>query len=1827
MRTTKRKALILATATVSLLQTSASSAGTFVWNGGDGTNSLLSFGGNWVGGIAPSAGDYLQFDGNQNLSPSNNYTANTSFAGIQFNSGASAFAVGGNALTLGTGALVDLGITNNSPANQILNTPIVLAPLQSYITTTGAGNLTLAGAITRQTGATAAFNLSGGAIKTSLQKDSTGIIGGWATMVVPAGSFGAFATVDGTGNITSYTYAAANIFDGTGTLTGTGSNSNVLYVGGSTLNVGVGSTSTTLINTMLMNEQGTTARNININGTLTFNAGGGLFHADDGVATLTIAGGTITTNGTGELFVRTRISPDPNPSVGAPEGTTINSPIVDPAGGKLTFVKSGYGTLRLGATNTFSGGLFVNEGQLRPSVAGALGTGSVVCANGAFVLLGAAGTFSNSWFISGIGPTEVGGSTTQFNDGAIRFSSSGAITSGKITLLSDSSIGARSAATLSTSAGGGTIAGQITGNFNLAFNQFSNSGAASGITVSTPTLYLSNTSNNWTGNTTIGEGRVRLAVGNVIPDGPGFGNLIINGDVNSSNGYSILSLDGQSETINGLLSSGILSQDYITNSGFGTLAGTTGTLIIGNNNATAVYGGAIVDDTGFVSITKTGTGTETFTGTNTYSGPTTVNGGVLALGSGGTISSNVINVGSAGKFDVTQAGGYNVNGNQTLEGNGHVLGVATLNGGGVVAPGTVGTAGTLTFDNDLVLNGGKLHLDLSSTGSTTVGGGVNDLLVVNGTLFPQSQTSVFINRVTGPLPSNSTYTIANFGSFNASNGGTSNLILPVVRQGLTLIQNANSLQIHLGSGSPASLSWRGDNSGNTWDTNNTVAWRNGGAGPANDVFFDWDSVTFDDNGLGNSTINLNNTVSPDSLIVNTTGSYTINGGGRISGLAGIVKNGPGQFTVNTTGSNDFSGSITINAGTLAVGDGNTGNVFIPPTAITNNGALVLARSDDSTFPNPISGSGLLVKGGNGTLTLSGSSSYLGVTTITSGTLRTANASALGSATAGTVVNPGAALDVDGQNLGAEVVTVQGGQGPNGGVLENSGADQTQALQRVELTGVATFGGNSPFAGRLDIRGPTGVGGYFHGNDNDIYKTGSSTFSFVGLMQTNIGSIDIQQGNLQFERSSLGDPSKAVTIENGGTLQLFGNFTNVTKPIVFNGGTLISTSNSTETVINGPVTFNGNDAQIIPNNVKMTINSPITGNGNLQLRFGSGTLSTLVLNGSSSFSGDVNINGGTLIVNGSIPGNVNQGAPNVNAIGGSGTITHDANGNSSTTFLPGGSVNVGTLTVGGNFNTSGGGTIVFDLGKTATVGGGVNDFLNIGQSLNIGAVTTIAVNPIAGTLAGNSRYVLARASSIDPTAGTNGNLSISFLGGALADTRITSLAIDTATNANEMDLVVTGSPGSENWNGGGSTVWDLHTTANFTGGPADNQFFNLDTVNFTAGSSAVTLTGTLRPGAVNVNSAQSYTFSGVGTLTGGMTLTKAGSGQLNINTTNSYTGQTIINGGTIQIGAANALGTGGSIVIANAAGAVLNLGTFSQSTTGLTGGGASGGQIIVGGSGNFTVSVAYPNDNTYSGMLSGTGTLTKAGFGSLTLNGSVPFTGAVAVTGGTLTMGANLAGAATLNISDSTQLKMSSGSKLLGITTLNLNTTGVLDLNDSAMILDYTGASPLATIANQIKAGATDQSSIGPGNIISSAALANLGPHKTALGYADASTLGVTSFAGKAVDSTAVLVRYTFVGDTNLDGRVNALDFNAIATNFGGSGKTWSQGDFNFDATVNTSDFTAMSQNFNQALAAPALDPGLGALVPEPATLALIGAVLLPMKRRRSRRSAADARGE
>ncbi len=100
------------------------------------------------------------------------------------------------------------------------------------------------------------------------------------------------------------------------------------------------------------------------------------------------------------------------------------------------------------------------------------------------------------------------------------------------------------------------------------------------------------------------------------------------------------------------------------------------------------------------------------------------------------------------------------------------------------------------------------------------------------------------------------------------------------------------------------------------------------------------------------------------------------------------------------------------------------------------------------------------------------------------------------------------------------------------------------------------------------------------------------------------------------------------------------------------------------------------------------------------------------------------------------------------------------------------------------------------------------------------------------------------------------------------------------------------------------------------------------------------------------------------------------------------------------------------------------------------------------------------------------------------------------------------------------------------------------------------------------------------------------------------------------------MRYTLAGDANLDGKVNASDFDALASNYGKSGANlWTKGDFNYDGLVNVVDFNLLASNYNAALSAPALSAPapLGTLVPEPGTIGLVSLLgLLPLRRRRSR---------
>ena len=161
-------------------------------------------------------------------------------------------------------------------------------------------------------------------------------------------------------------------------------------------------------------------------------------------------------------------------------------------------------------------------------------------------------------------------------------------------------------------------------------------------------------------------------------------------------------------------------------------------------------------------------------------------------------------------------------------------------------------------------------------------------------------------------------------------------------------------------------------------------------------------------------------------------------------------------------------------------------------------------------------------------------------------------------------------------------------------------------------------------------------------------------------------------------------------------------------------------------------------------------------------------------------------------------------------------------------------------------------------------------------------------------------------------------------------------------------------------------------------------------------------------------------------------------------------------------------------------------------------------------------------------------------------------------------------------------------------------SGKLDLANNAAIVDWSTSSPIGSIKQQIQSGAITSSMLDANHSI---------------GFGEASALGVGSFGGTNVDTSAVLLRATVNGDANLDGVVNSLDFMSLANNFGQSGQYWNNGDFNGDGVVNALDFNVLASHFGQTMSTPAL----GQLVPEPSVFAMLGIASAFVARRRPRK--------
>jgi autotransporter-associated beta strand protein len=253
-----------------------------------------------------------------------------------------------------------------------------------------------------------------------------------------------------------------------------------------------------------------------------------------------------------------------------------------------------------------------------------------------------------------------------------------------------------------------------------------------------------------------------------------------------------------------------------------------------------------------------------------------------------------------------------------------------------------------------------------------------------------------------------------------------------------------------------------------------------------------------------------------------------------------------------------------------------------------------------------------------------------------------------------------------------------------------------------------------------------------------------------------------------------------------------------------------------------------------------------------------------------------------------------------------------------------------------------------------------------------------------------------------------------------------------------------------WIGTSSTTWVDNTVApdftpwTSTTSPAGDYFTSGDSVTFSnsagAGATSVTLSGSLAPASVTVSGTNNFTFAGSGSIVGSTGLTLVGPGSLTIaNSGNSYSGPTVIQGGTLVLGTNGALPASTAVVLGAAASAgTLDLAGYSQSVGSLAiGAGAAGtGQTITISTGTATLtfngagSSAFPGtmqDHAPGGVLgltvsSGTLDLTAA---------TAAYSGPTNVNGGALLISA-LPTSSVVNIANSGTLSIAGAGSNVGV---------------------------------------------------------------------------------------------------------------------------------------------------------------------------------------------------
>lgn len=1343
-----------------------------LWDAGGGASLNWTTGANWDDNNPATSGSGNDVAFGAGTASLNDYAGYVAWRSILFNSGLSAFT-----------------LNSSSGANWDLYPKV--ENLSANLATVNIDNISLKGSGNE-------FDPTSGDLTINTQNVFTNgtnlnVYGSKILTISNTGGSG----ITGTGGLT-----LNSLFTGTTILAGSHNYTGATSINGGKLQINNGG-STASGSAVTVNATGA--------GALTINAGGVVGGAVT-VAPSSLSGNTIVANlsNNGTITGNLTINSGPTPIV--VQGNTV---------------VAGGATLNAGSS-TSSGGTIKVDGQLFVAGASGVTTGTII----------STGTGSAASAGTGaINITNSAGSTLNFANGS-SFS--------YLTFGNGASVNLNSAGTTSLYSygqGPGLTSAAFTtninsGTWNVAQVGQGNTGKiASGTTniLGGSTFNLAPlVANVWAGSLAASQGGGFMhGIWNI--GGASSGTMNITGGFNVNGGLAATPAAG---AINGLQitvnNNGVFSTTAASTLGFAVgqtgVAGTNSLRVNSGGNATlggaltigsSPTSAAIFADTNLVALTG---GTTSITGnttlgttTNTTVGSSAANtislsggklllNGILSATSGGSGTASTTITTTAGSAAASVASNSGLAVGQTITSANIPAGTTitaisgtnlTLSTGtGVTAGGTVASTftGTGTRTNSFNWSGGQLTAATitpsanfnGSYANPTTAGGLTTTGLVNGgsvsgggTLAPGDIGTGGRTTINGGYTQNAGATLAiDLGSatiataFQSGAAFYDTVVLATANQALTL---GGKLNVSLINGFGSTIT-----SANTF---NIIT----GATSNTGTFTNVNAVTNRVN-----LVNSNGTLAAGSMVFTRGATSTLSSYAAGHDLIWLGDGTTNAWDTSTTNWNAGAGTNAAYADGDYITFDNTGsqspavalNATLSPTAVVFN-------NTSGTYT--VSGSGKIsgastvtVQGVGGTVALNTANDYIGATSIAAGTLRLGNASALGTTAGSTTLTAGAVLDLNGQAVGAEAITINGTGISSGGALINSGS-------AASLSGVVTLGttGNNSIGGSGNFTLSSGL--VASNSSNNLIKVGAGTVTLsaaAGSNRSASATTQIDGGVLRISNASaLSTSASAVTTINGGTLELTGGIT-LDQPITFNnGGTLRSDGTNAS---NGKITVS---TAVGSNNVTLsTVGSGdifTVGNGSNDISGGNGPDDTINVSGpgtvllaaASDYIGNWSFNAGTTQIGataalGATPAStitLNGGALNgrlanttvftANPI----TVTANSSLNADRSSNGGGlNYTFGTLSIGANtLNvtstaaiTSGTGGVI--VGATNLTGSATWNITNGATATTLFTVGAITDNGNQLTLTGSGNF----AQSAAWASGTAGSLRVGVPSGTV-----------------------------------------------------------------------------------------------------------------------------------------------------------------------------------------------------------------------------------------------------------------------------------------------------------------------------------------------------------------------------------------------------------------------------------------------------------------------------